>query len=68
MPGLRYRLVDQDGNDLGNAEYLPPPVKAGDTIYVNGNQPHHVTAVLNVERAGEFVDDATHTVLQITPA
>jgi hypothetical protein len=66
MPGNRYRLVTSDGDDAGEAEYSFNP-QAGDEIYVNGNQRVRVTAVIPVELAGEFADDATHGLLEIEP-
>ncbi len=56
--GFRYALRWADGDNAGTAEYPDDGIQAGDEIRINGNQRVRVRAVIPVELAAEFVDDA----------
>ena len=64
MPGYRYTLRDQNGDDAGEVEIAYTP-KAGEELILSGNRRVTVTAVIPVELAAEFVDDASFGVLEI---
>ena len=63
-----YALRLADGTDAGEAEYADTNVQAGDMIRVDGNRKMHVLAVIPLEVATEFVDDAIYGVLEVEPA
>jgi hypothetical protein len=64
--GFKYALVLADGEDAGEAEY-GYQLRPGDEIYLDDTRRARVTAVIPVERAAEFVDDATYGLLEIEP-
>ena len=64
--GFKYALVFADGEDAGEAEY-PYQLRPGDQIHLDDSRRARVTAVIPIERAAEFVEDATYGLLEIEP-
>ena len=64
--GFKYTLRLPDRDDAGEAEFGYQP-QAGDELRIDGNQLVRVLAVIPVELAAEFVDDADYGTLEIEP-
>jgi hypothetical protein len=67
--GRNYRseLKLADGDDAGTLDTNEGNWQVGDTIIAHGNVHYRVTAVLPVERIGEFVDEPLYGVLEVEP-
>jgi hypothetical protein len=63
----RCTLCTPDGELFDEASYAYPP-NVGDVIHVHGGKRMRVTAFIPAELAGEFVNGATHGVLEVEPA
>ncbi len=64
---FKYELRLADGDDAGTFDTADAGIQPGDQIRADGNRLYRVTAVVAVERIGEFVDAAESGVLEVEP-
>jgi hypothetical protein len=61
----RFELRLADGDDAGSLETNEGNWQPGDIVIAHGNRHLRVTAVVPVERIGEFVDGPECSVLEV---
>ena len=63
--GMRFTLVNTDGEILESVEVAENRWQTGDVVYASGARRFRVVSVIPVERLSEFVDEPIGGVLEV---